>query len=278
MRTTGKNIYLIADHIKFCYCDEGPENAPVIIFIHGFPFNKNMWEKQSEALKNKYRVVAIDLRGHGNSDAGKEDFSINLFAEDLIHIMDLLQISRAVLCGLSMGGYISLNALERFPNYFSALILCDTQCIADTSEVKEKRKKTIHFIKENGLEKYADESLKNLFADGSFSTKKEEIAFIRETILKTSADSVCNTLRALADRSETCATLKDIKIPVLILVGREDKITPPSAAQLMHEKIEDSQMHIIEQAGHVSNMENPGDFNKYLKNFLDKIFSEYFPG
>jgi pimeloyl-ACP methyl ester carboxylesterase len=189
--------------------------------------------------------------------------------------MDLLQISKAVLCGLSMGGYIALNAMERFPNYFSALILCDTQCMADTDEAREKRKKTIQFIKENGLEKYADESLKNLFAAESFNIKKDEIIFVREMILKTSPDSVCNTLNALAQRNETCSALKDIKIPVLILVGSEDKITPPAASQLMHEKIEGSQMHIIEHAGHVSNIENPGDFNKHLKNLLDTIFSKH---
>ena len=147
--------------------------APVIIFIHGFPFNKSMWNLQVEALKDKYRVITYDIRGHGKSDAGNEVFTIDLFVNDLINLMDALKIDNAILCGLSMGGYIALNAMAKYQERFDALILCDTQCIADTPEAKEKRIKAIESIRKTGVEKYADESIKNLFASGSFINKEK---------------------------------------------------------------------------------------------------------
>lgn len=226
MRNSGSNIKVTVNDLKITYNDEGESGAPVIIFIHGFPFNKSMWDEQLKALKGNYRVIAYDVRGHGNSDAGKGDFSIDLFAKDLIDFMDALSIDKAMLCGLSMGGYIALNAVEKYPDRFDALILSDTTCTADTPEAKEKRLKTIESIKKNGVEKFAEESIKNLFAPESLSTKKEEIAAVREMIVNTSKPSLYKTLQAFYERKETCSSLQDLNIPVLIMVGKEDKITP----------------------------------------------------
>ncbi len=258
--------------ITISYSDEGKNGTPVIIFIHGFPFNKSMWNLQVKELKDNYRVISYDIRGHGNSDAGNGDFSIELFVKDLLSLMDALKIDKTVLCGLSMGGYIALKAIENHPERFDALILSDTHCIADTSEVKEKRMKAIESIRNSGIEKYADESIKNLFAPESFTTREEEIAVVRKMIVKTAKESLCKTLLALSVRKETCSKLAEIKVPVLIMVGKEDKITPPAAAQLMHEKIKNSFLNIIEHAGHLSNLENPGDFNEHLKKFVASVY------
>lgn len=262
---------MIINNLLVSCTDDGDPGSPVIIFIHGFPFNKSMWNVQKEKLKDRYRVIAYDVRGHGNSDAGKEDFSIELFAKDLLVLMDTLKIDKTVLCGLSLGGYIALNAVLNYPERFTALILSDTQCIADTPEVKEKRMKTIEAIRMTGVEKYADESIKNLFAPGSFILRKAEIAAIKEMIVKTSVKSLSNTLNALAFRKETCSKLKEIKIPVLIMTGKEDIITPPSSAQFMHERIKDSLLCIIENAGHLSNLENPVEFNNHLEKFCSSL-------
>ena len=272
MREIGNNIEITVNDLIVSYNDEGESGAPVIIFIHGFPFNKSMWDKQFKALKENYRVIAYDVRGHGNSDAGKGDFSIELFANDLLSFMDALKIDKAMLCGLSMGGYIALNAVENYPDRFDALILSDTTCVADTPEAKEKRLKAIESIKKSGVEKYAEESIKNLFAPESLSTKKEEIAAVREMIVNTSKQSLYKTLQAFYKRKETCSKLHDINVPVLIVVGKEDKITPPEAAQMMHEKIEDSILYIIEHAGHLSNIENPFDFNNKLEEFFSTVY------
>jgi 3-oxoadipate enol-lactonase len=263
---------MIINNLLVNYADEGEKGFPVIIFIHGFPFNMSMWNLQVESLKDNYRVIKYDIRGHGSSETGNEVFSIELFVNDLICLMDALKIDNAILCGLSMGGYIALNAIDKYNERFGALILCDTQCIADTLEVKEKRIKTIESIRESGVEKYADESIKNLFASESFTTRVREIANVREMIMKTSEQSICNTLLALSVRKETCHILSAIKVPVLIMVGNEDKITPPAAAMFMHEKIGGSLLKIIDHAGHLSNLENPGEFNVQLKKFVATVY------
>lgn len=275
MRNPGKNIRITANNITVNYTDEGPENAPVIIFIHGFPFSKEMWNKQMEVLNENFRVLAYDIRGHGKSYAGNDDFSIELFVRDLLSLMNVLQIEKTTLCGLSMGGYIALNAVEHHPKRFDALVLCDTNCIADSAEAKGKRMKAIEGLWENGVEKFADDSLKNFFAQESFTTKKEVIDGVREMIINTSEKSIIKTLLALSKRKETCSKLPEIKVPVLIMVGEEDKITPPEAAQIMHENISDSELSIIKHSGHISNLENPEQFNEHLKRFLGNKVRSY---
>lgn len=258
------------------YDDHGPEDAPVIIFIHGFPFNKSMWNMQVEALKDNYRVIAYDIRGHGNSAPGIDDFFIELFVNDLLHLMEKLGIEKSILCGLSLGGYIALNAVLKYPDRFDALILNDTQCIADTPEIKENRCIAIIRIRNKGVAQYAEESIKNLFALQSFIKKQNVIATIKEMILNTPKQTLCNTLHALAERKETCTHLDEINIPVLIVVGKEDKITPIAAAQQMHEKIRNSTLKIIPNAGHVSNLENPVEFNFQLVKFLEQVNKKSF--
>ncbi len=252
---------------KVSYFDEGKGEIP-IIFIHGFPFNKSMWTDQVTLLSASHRVIAYDVRGHGGSQAGVEEFTVDQFADDLFLLMDALEINKAVICGLSMGGYIVLNALTKQRERIAGLILADTQCAADTEEGKDKRRKTITFIKKNGLKEYADESMKNLFAPQSFTDKKDQVAFVKNIILHTEAESICKTLEALATRTETCSTLDKVKIPTQILVGKEDKVTPLAAAQKMQELIADSQLHIIDGAGHMSNLENLTDFTEHVKAFL----------
>ena len=271
MRQTGNDIRITVNNITVSYNDAGTDGAPAIIFIHGFPFNKSMWNGQIEALKTDYRVISYDVRGHGNSDLGVKDFSIELFGQDLILLMDALKIEKAILCGLSMGGYIALNAIGNYPERFTALVLSDTNCVSDTNESKAKRMETIESIRKDGVEKYADESLKKLFAPESFTKNSKDVDKARVMITATSKQSLYNTLHALANRKETCSQLPEINVPVLILVGKEDIITPPEAAQSMHEKIKGSFLHIISHAGHLSNMENPLEFNDQLKTFVTGV-------
>lgn len=268
MHNSEINLKVSVNGLTVSYIDEGLTNSPTIIFIHGFPLNKFMWKKQIEVFKDNYRVIAYDIRGHGNTDVGNDNFSIEFFVYDLIGLMDALRIQKAILCGFSMGGYIALNAIEKHPERFSALLLCDTNCAADSSETKENRLKAIEIIKEKGLEHYAEESLEKLFAQTSFSNQTDEIEIVRNMILNTSEQTINKTLRALAERSETCTNLQRIMVPVLIMVGKKDVITPPEVALLMHEKIKDSIFKMIDHAGHLSNMENSKEFNKQLSGFL----------
>ena len=276
MRCLGKNIEITVNNLTVSYNDVGPDDAPVIIFIHGFPFNKSMWRQQVEALKGSYRTIACDIRGHGNTESGNEKFTIALFADDLVNLMDELNISKAILCGLSMGGYIALNAVEKYPERFDGLILSSTQCTADTPEGKEKRMQTIQSIKETGVEKYAEESIKHFFLPASFNVKQKAVAAVKQMIINTSQKTLCNTLLALANRKETCTNLSEIDIPVLIMVGKEDKITPPDKALLMHKKIDSSQMYILDHTGHLANIENQYEFNYQLRAFVEFVSKKSF--
>jgi len=275
MRYIGHNNRLIVNELTVSFTDQGPDNAPTIIFIHGFPLNKTMWDNQVELLKNDFRVITYDIRGHGESDAGNEAFSIDLFVSDLIGFMDGLEIKKSSICGLSMGGYIALKAIENYPDRFETLVLCDTTCTADSTEVKEKRMKTVESIIKNGVNKYAEESIPNLFSAESVKLNVGEIASVKEMILDTSELVLCSTLLALASRKETCTKLAEINIPVLILVGDQDTLTPPATAKFMHENIKNSTLEVIENAAHLSNLENPELFNQHLKEFFDSVFKDY---
>lgn len=275
MRYSGNNIKILINSLVVSYTDQGLEDGSVIIFIHGFPLNKTMWDNQVAALKKDYRVISYDIRGHGDSEPGNETFSIKLFVNDLLRLMDELKIEKASLCGLSMGGYIALNAIENHPERFEALVLSDTNCIADSPKVKQKRMDTIESIKALGVEKYVNDSIVHLFAPESFATHTNAISDVKEMILNTSEQSLSKTLLALSQRKATCSKLPEITLPVLFLVGETDEITPPKASELMHEKIKNSTMQIISHAGHLSNLENPNEFNKRLKTFFGMIYKKH---
>jgi 3-oxoadipate enol-lactonase len=270
-----KEKQILAGDIHVAYIDEGKSEGIPLIFIHGFPFNKWMWENQIDVFKEHVRVLAYDVRGFGNTNPGTLEYSIDQFGQDLFHFMDALQIEKAIVSGLSMGGYIALNAIEQQPERVSSLILADTQCLADSDEAKSKRLDTIATIQKKGLQEYTEGSIKKLFSENSLLNKKEEVLFIEHTIQSTRSETICNTLKALASRREMCPFLELITIPVLIMVGQNDQITTPEVAKKMHERIQGSILHVINHAGHLSNLENAGSFNLAVLRFLNPKYELY---
>ncbi|MCH7865447.1 MAG: alpha/beta fold hydrolase [Proteobacteria bacterium] len=125
------------------YREQGPPDGLPVVFIHGFPFNHRTWDPQLKALPDNCRGVAYDVRGHGESDVGDGQYSVEFFVDDLLGLMDHLAIEQAVVCGLSMGGYIALRALERHPNRFQGLVLCDTRSTPDTDQVRVERARPV---------------------------------------------------------------------------------------------------------------------------------------
>lgn len=267
IKSKGYNLSISVNDFDLSYDDVGEGSIPVI-FLHGFPFDKTMWELQLEFLKFTYRLISCDIRGFGKSTDEYTPLSIDLFADDLIKFMDKLKIEKAIVCGLSMGGYIALNALKRFPGRFEAMVLCDTQCIADTAEGKSKRYKVIEDIKVNGVTKFNEGFIKNVFHPDSPTNKKEIVDQLRNVVYANSQHIIMQGLTALAERSETCSSLGEISIPTLIICGREDAVTPLAQSESMNAAIKGSKLQIIENAGHVSNLEQPHEFAKYLSEFL----------
>lgn len=267
---SGYDLSVDLKGINISYDDLGDGFGPVI-FLHGFPFNKDMWKPQMEFLQNHYRVIAIDIRGFGKSKDEKSELSMDLFTDDLIAFMDHLEINSAILCGLSMGGYIALNAVGSFSDRFKGLILCDTQCTADTEEGKAKRYTAIDEIKINGPETFNNNFVKSVFSKTSLTEKTIEVEKLSKVVFENSSEIMINGLKALANRKDTCKTLDEINIPTLIICGKEDTLTPVAKSEIMHENIIDSRLVIIENAGHVTNLEQPEEFNFHVKEFLDTL-------
>ena len=267
---TGYNLISRVNNFDLSYDDLGEGIVP-IIFLHGFPFSKQMWQAQLDFLKSKHRVIAYDIRGFGNSKDEESVLSIDLFGDDLIQFMDKLNIDKAIVCGLSMGGYIALNVYNRFADRFEGLILCDTQCIADTPEGKEKRMKLVDEIAMNGTENFTEGFIKNVFHKDSLTGKKDVVEELRNVIISNSEHIISTGLRALAERSETCSVLNKITVPTLIICGREDQVTTLAQSEFMNQNIEGSILRIIDYAGHVSNLEQADEFNKHLQDFLKKL-------
>ncbi len=263
----GNDLTVEVDDFTVCYNDAGDGVIPVI-FIHGFPFDKSMWNQQMEALQKGNRVIAYDIRGFGKSTSGLKKATIDLFAEDLVGFMDVLHVDKAIVCGLSMGGYIVLNAAYRFANRFTALILSDTQCIADTAEGILKRKESIKLIQDGGMEQFAEAFISKIFTPVTIAEQKNVVQQVRVVMLQTAAVVIVSTLNALAEREEVCSGLNKLTLPVLILCGKEDQITPLAQSELMNKQFVNSNLQIIENAGHMSNLEQHALFNGILSSFI----------
>lgn len=276
MRTykKGYDLTIEINDFTLSYDDLGEGRIP-IIFLHGFPFDKTMWKSQIEFLKTSYRLIACDIRGFGKSKDESTPLSMSLFADDLIEFMDKLDIDKAIICGLSMGGYITLNAAKRFPDRFEALILCDTQCVADSAEVKEKRLNTIAAIEAGGAAEFNEGFIKSVFHEDSLVNKKELVDEVRKIVFANSQHIIVQGLLALAVRTETCSTLDKIRIPTLIICGREDAVTPLAQSEYLKQHILGSSLEVIDNAGHLSNLEQPYEFNEALSEFLISLNEVY---
>jgi 3-oxoadipate enol-lactonase len=257
--------------ISIRYVDEGPRNGLPIVFIHGFPFSHAMWEGQIAAFGTQYRCIAYDLRGLGESDGGDSQYTIEGHVDDLLGLLDQLNLKKVLPVGLSMGGYITLRALERAQERFLGAVLCDTRSEADTDEGKIRRVAGMRTVKSEGSRVFADNFIRVVFAPGSIERTPEAVGKIHDIICRTPPLSIAGTLLALAARTDTTASLSRIALPTLIIVGEEDTLTPPAASHAMLGRIPGSELCLIPGAGHMSNLENPGAFNEALGAFLKKI-------
>ena len=238
------------------YRQGNPTGKPVV-FIHAFPLTHAMWDGQIEFLSKAYSTVSYDVRGHGDSEVGDGQYTLELFVDDLFAILDCLNVKDAVLCGLSMGGYIALRAVEREPKRFSGLVLCDTKSASDGNEAKIKRALSLRAIKEKGIESFADGFIPQVLSPKTLQTKPQIAKSARELLLKNSVTGVCGALLALAARTDTTEALAKMNLPTLILVGQEDKVTPLAAAESMSKALPRATLQVIPEAAHLANLENP---------------------
>lgn len=246
------------------------KNTPFVL-VHGFPFDHSMWDEQVKELSKQYYCVTYDIRGLGESSAGDGQFTMESFVDDLEIIVDELELKKPVLCGLSMGGYISLRAVERMEAKFSTLILCDTKSDPDNSEGKLKRATGIKLINEKGVEKFVLQFVPNCFSENFMATHKEEYKNVINKSQHNSPTGIKGCLLAMAGRTDTTPFLQKISIPTLVICGEKDKLTPPDVMRSMSDKIKDSKFVTIEGAGHISPVEAATKVNKEIENFLINV-------
>jgi 3-oxoadipate enol-lactonase len=251
------------------YTSGDPKNQS-IIFVHGFPYDHTMWNFQIEFLQEQYFCVTYDIRGLGESTVGDGQYTLEFFVEDLFNIIKVLNLYKPVLCGLSMGGYIALRAVERNQELFKALILCDTKADADDNSAKLKRSENINIINTQGLVRFNDLFITNCFAE---ETPKEQEKLFLETLYKAHKNNpigVKGAMIAIMSRTDTTSFLPNIILPTILICGAFDKLTPPPVMRFMGEKIPDSEFAAIPQAGHMTPLENPGCVNDIIKGFLER--------
>jgi 3-oxoadipate enol-lactonase len=260
---------ILVGDIQLAYTDAGL-GQPVVL-LHGYPFNRSLWNEQVSALGNSYRVITPDLRGLGESDASQGPTTMNGMAQDVAALLDHLEISRAVVGGLSMGGYVALAFYKEFPSRVRSLILADTRAPADTEEGKQTRHQQAEKALAEGMAGIADSMLPKLLTPETVSKRPDLVKRVRDMMLKTKPEGAAGALLGMAEREDQTALLSQISCPTLILVGREDPITPVADSEKMHREIAGSRLVVIENAAHVSNLERTDQFNEELMRFLHVI-------
>jgi pimeloyl-ACP methyl ester carboxylesterase len=258
--------------INIDYCDEGA-GVPVI-FIHAFPLNQSMWDEQLAALKNHCRVITIDLRGFGESDVPAGPYYMDQMASDVRGLMKALDIDRAVLAGLSMGGYVSLAFYRSYPEAVRGLVLADTRATDDATEARERRLKSAERAEREGARAIADDMTPLLLGRSTAESRPDIVGRVRAMIEANSPRAIAAAQRGMAERRDSTAILAGIDFPTLILVGAEDALTPVAEAEALRDATPGSRMHVIEGAGHLSNLEQPAQFNSILIEFIKKMNSE----
>ena len=258
--------FIRVEDIQLAYTDTGM-GQPVVL-LHGYPFNRTLWNEQVAALSNRYRVITPDLRGLGESEATPGAATMNRMAQDVAALLDQLEISRAVIGGLSMGGYVALAFYRQFPSRVRALVLADTRAQADTEEGKQTRHQQAEKALAEGMAGIADAMLPKLLTPETVSKHPEVVKRVRDMMLKTKPEGAAGALLGMAERDDQTSLLPQISCPALILVGREDPITPVQDSEKMNREIAGSRLVVIENAAHVSNLERTEQFNDELVRFL----------
>ena len=240
-----------------------------LLFIHGYPLNRHLWDEQVSELSDIARVLAPDLRGHGGSDAVPGPYSMDLHAEDCRAFLYALRVTQpAVLCGLSMGGYVAFAFYRKYPERVAGLILAATRAGADAPEGKANRDKAMALAREKGVGAIAESMLPKMLAPSAPQAKPELVARVKAMMESTPLQGVLGDLAGLRDRPDSTPTLATIDRPTLILHGADDQLIPASEAEAMRAGIRGSELKVIPGAGHLLNMEQPEVFNDATREFL----------
>jgi pimeloyl-ACP methyl ester carboxylesterase len=223
------------------------------------------------ALSHHCRTITLDLRGFGGSDAADGPAMMEQMAADVRGLMSGLEIERATLVGLSMGGYVALAFYREYPDAVRAMVLSDTRASADTHAARERRLQSAEKAEREGAAAIAADMTPLLLGQTTRQTRAEIAARVRAMIEGNSPHGVAAAQRGMAARRDSTYILAAIDFPTLIIVGAEDQLTPPAEAESLRDGIRGARLQIIEGAGHLSNIERPVEFNAALIAFIESL-------
>ena len=262
-------MYAQVNGLTIAYSDQG--TGLPIVFLHAFPLNRTMWAQQAEALSARFRVITLDLRGHGESDSPLWHYTLDQSADDIQALLDHLTIPQALFVGLSMGGYILFAFYRKYAVRVKGMILADTRAQADTAEGKEGRFQMAQTAYKKGPSAIADLMIPKLLSPITVRTKPDLVQQVRGMIEGNQISGIAGDLMAMAGRPDSFPLLPQITCPTQIIVGELDQATPPSDAKLMAEKIPLSRLTIIPNAAHLANLEQPEAFNQIVTAFASEL-------
>ena len=240
-----------------------------LLFIHGYPLNRTIWDAQVTELSDIARTLAPDLRGHGGSDPVPGPYPVDLLADDLREFLDAVRVTQpVVLCGLSMGGYVTFAFYRKYPERVASLILTATRAGADSPDGKANRDKAAATAKEKGVGAIVEATLPKMLSPKTYPARPDLVARVKAIMESTSLEGVLGDLAGLRDRPDSTPTLAQIDKPTLILHGADDQLIPSSEAEAMHAGIKGSQLKILPEAGHLLNMEQPEAFDEAVREFV----------
>jgi pimeloyl-ACP methyl ester carboxylesterase len=236
-----------------------------VVFLHAFPLNAAMWARQVEALAPR-KVLAPHFPGFGGRPAGEA--TLDAFARAALRDMDGARIERAVVVGLSMGGYTAFRLHELAPERVAGLVLADTRAGADDEAARAKRVDHASRARREGVGWLADAMVPGLLGETTRRERPDVVAQVRGLIARADAEGVARAQEAMRERPDSIPRLGEIRVPVLVVVGEEDTLTPPAESRTIAEGVPDGRLMVLANAGHLSNLEAPEAFEAALRSFL----------
>ncbi len=251
------------------FYEEAGKGLPVVL-LHGFPLDARIWASQRADLSSKYRVITPELRGFGRSQS-QDAFTMESLADDVHALLAEIAALPCVLGGLSMGGYVALEYVKKYPTDLRGLMLIDTRAEGDSPEGKEARGKMAQLAKDKGSSPVAEQMMPKMLAPDAERHRPAVAKELRAIMEASPPATIVNALMAMRDRKDHTANLPSIAVPTLILVGEADAITPPKMAEAMKAGIPKSELVVIRGAGHLSPMEQPEQVNQAIGAFLEGV-------
>ncbi len=256
--------------INLAYEEAG--SGPAVILIHGFPLCRKMWRPQMDALAEAgFRVIAPDLRGFGESEAGPGGASVATYADDIAELMDHLGVGRAVIVGMSMGGYVLLSLLSRYPQRAVAAGFIVTRCDGDDEAGVAKRNNLIAEVESGRPEAVSGAFESVLFAPQTTASRPELVAEVKSWMDGVSAEGLVQGLEAMRDRPDSTPLLKDIRIPTLVIGASEDRAIPLEKSSALTAALHQVHFVVIDGGGHMVNLEQSEEFNGELLDFMRQM-------